>query len=198
MPTILSSRTGNSGAEEKFIQLFCDVFGPEQGQYVYVQYPFIDIYGRHRTIDFALKSEEGHIAIEVDGMQWHNPRLVSDDKYHDDLLKQNSLVFDGWRLYRWTDRQIDRTPERIKDELITFLGTSPFFSYIDDNLPPQQGEVFSLHEHQEEALSNLAKMREEHKTIALLYHATGTGKTVTAVSDAKRIGKRTLFLAHTK
>jgi DNA or RNA helicases of superfamily II len=32
----------------------------------------------------------------------------------------------------------------------------------------------------------------------LLYHATGTGKTVTAVSDAKRLGRRTLFLAHTK
>lgn len=49
-----------------------------------------------------------------------------------------------------------------------------------------------------EALTNLERMRSEHKTIALLYHATGTGKTVTAVSDAKRIGKRTLFLAHTK
>ena len=41
-------------------------------------------------------------------------------------------------------------------------------------------------------------MRANHETIALLYHATGTGKTVTAVSDAKRLGGRTLFLAHTK
>ena len=49
--------------------------------------------------------------------------------------------------------------------------------------------------HQEEALSSLAKMRETD-SIALLYHATGTGKTVTAVSDAKSFGKRTLFLAH--
>jgi len=29
-------------------------------------------------------------------------------------------------------------------------------------------------------------------------HATGTGKTVTAVLDAKRLGGRTLFLAHTQ
>ena len=41
-------------------------------------------------------------------------------------------------------------------------------------------------------------MRDQGESIALLYHATGTGKTVTAVSDAKRLGKRTLFLAHTK
>ena len=40
-------------------------------------------------------------------------------------------------------------------------------------------------------------MRCNFETIALLYHATGTGKTVTAVMDAKRFGKRTLFLAHT-
>lgn len=32
----------------------------------------------------------------------------------------------------------------------------------------------------------------------MIYHATGTGKTVTAVSDAKKFGERTLFLAHTK
>lgn len=35
------------------------------------------------------------------------------------------------------------------------------------------------------------------ETIALLYHATGACKTVTAVMDAKQFGKRTLFLAHT-
>lgn len=38
--------------------------------------------------------------------------------------------------------------------------------------------------------------REEGNSIALLYHATGTGKTVTAVADAKAVGKKTLFLAH--
>lgn len=47
------------------------------------------------------------------------------------------------------------------------------------------------------ALKSLEEIRERHESIALLYHATGTGKTVTAVSDAKRFGKRTLFLAHT-
>lgn len=57
MPTKLSNNAGNSSAEEKFVQLFCDVFGAEKGQYVYLQYPFVDIYGKHRTIDFAIKTE---------------------------------------------------------------------------------------------------------------------------------------------
>lgn len=42
----------------------------------------------------------------------------------------------------------------------------------------------------------MEEMRNNHETIALICHATGTGKTVTAVTDAKRYGKRTLFLAH--
>ena len=40
-------------------------------------------------------------------------------------------------------------------------------------------------------------MRQNRETIALLYHATGTGKTVTAVMDAKRCSGRVLFVAHT-
>ena len=70
--------------------------------------------------------------------------------------------------------------------------------YIDDSMPQQEGKAFSLMEHQEEALESLREMRSRNETIALLYHATGTGKTVTAVSDAKSVGKRTLFVAHTK
>ena len=192
------ARAGNSGAEEKFIQLFCDVFGPEKGQYVYLQYPFVDIYGNHRSIDYAFCSTDGKIAIEIDGTTWHDPSKVSQDKYTDDLLKQNSMVHEGWKVYRWTDHQIEKTTERVKDELVTFLGPEPRLFLMDDDMPQQQGEAFALKDHQKEALESLAAMRATGKSIAMLYEATGTGKTVTAVSDAKTVGKRVLFLAHTK
>lgn len=55
MTTIVRTAAGNSGAEDRFIELFCDAFGAEKGQYVYLQYPIVDIYGGHRTIDFAVK-----------------------------------------------------------------------------------------------------------------------------------------------
>ncbi len=198
MPTELSTRAGDSGAEEKFINLFCDVFGAEKGQYVYLQYPFVDIYGRHRTIDFAIRTESGRIAFEIDGETWHNPAKVSQDKYIDDLLKQNSMVHNGWKVFRWTDSQLDKTPDRVKDELITFIGYAPALTYIDEDMPSQKGAVFELREHQEEALANLAKMREEGKTIALVQGATGSGKSAIGVLDSKAVGKRVLFLAHTK
>ena len=125
MAVTRAGRAGNSGAEEKFIQLFCDVFGPEKGQYVYLQYPFTDIYGKHRTIDYAFVCADGKVAVEVDGTTWHDPSKISEDKYTDDLLKQNSMVFEGWRVFRWTDRQLERSEDRVKDELITFFGVDP-------------------------------------------------------------------------
>ena len=157
------SKYGNSTAEDNFIEAFCDLYGPEKGQYVYMQYPCVDIYGRHRTIDFAFRTDSGKVAIEIDGTTWHNPENVSEDKYEDDLLKQNSIVFDGWKIYRWTDRQLQKVPERVKDELITFLGTSPQLSYFEDDIIKQKGSCFVVREHQEEALNNLRELRKNAK-----------------------------------
>lgn len=161
-----------------------------------VQYPCVDIYGRHRYIDFALESSESKIAIEIDGETYHNPSKVSENKYADDLLKQNSLIYDNWKVYRWIYSQLEKQPEKVKDELITFLGTSPMFKAFEADLPVQMGQTIELRDYQQEAIDNLKKMREGGKTIALLYHATGVGKTITAATDAKAVGGRTLFLVN--
>ena len=186
----------NSRAEELFVQLFCEAFGSEKTENLQVQYPCVDIYGRHRYIDFALESPESKIAIEIDGETYHNPSKVSENKYADDLLKQNSLIYDNWKVYRWIYSQLEKQPEKVKDELITSLGTSPMFKAFEADLPVQMGQTIELRDYQQEATENLQKMREDGKTIALLYHATGVGKTITAATDAKAVGGRTLFLVN--
>ena len=178
----------NSRAEELFVQLFCEAFGPEKTENLQVQYPCVDIYGRHRYIDFALESPESKIAIEIDGETYHNPSKVSENKYADDLLKQNSLIYDNWKVYRWIYSQLEKQPEKVKDELITFLGSSPMFKAFEADLPVQMGQTIELRDYQQEAIDNLKKMREDGKTIALLYHATGVGKTITAATNATADG----------
>ena len=198
--TVKIKQKGSLGsvAEDLFVELFCDAFGPDKSQYLFLQYPFTDIYGNRRSIDFALESEDVKIAIEIDGETYHNPNKVSSNKYYDDLTKQNSLIYQNWKVYRWVYNQLKQYPEKVKDELRIFVGEIPAFKMLEDYLPKQKGKLIELREHQQAALSNLQTMRDQGESIALLYHATGTGKTVTAVSDAKRLGKRTLFLAHTK
>lgn len=193
---ITKATSVNSKAEELFVELFCEAFGPDKANNLYIQHPFVDIYGNHRYIDFALENQDMKIAIEIDGETYHNPKKVSDNKYFDDLLKQNSMVFNDWRVYRWAYNQLLKQPEKVKDELITFLGETPFFKELQEFLPTQEGQAFELREYQQEAINNLKKMRSKGETIALLYHATGVGKTVTAATDAKEVGGRTLFLVN--
>lgn len=143
MPTVKVDSV-NSKAEDLFVQLFCETFGPDKAENLYIQHPFIDIYGNHRYIDFALLSAQSKIAIEIDGETYHNPNKVSENKYYDDLLKQNSLIYDDWKVYRWVYNQLLKQPDRIKDELVTFLGETPFLKAIEDYLPVQKGQSFEL------------------------------------------------------
>ena len=192
-----------SAAEDLFIELFSETFGAEKAGYLYSQYHFFDIYQNSRYADFVLENGLRRVAIEIDDEASHNKQLVASGKFYDDLLKQNSMVYLGWDVYRWAVRQMQIQPESVKDELRIFLGSHPQFKEIEDYLPAQRGKALDgadleLREHQTAALNSLEEMRANSETIALLYHATGTGKTVTAVMDARRCGGRALFLAHTQ
>lgn len=192
-----------SAAEDLFIELFSETFGAEKAGYLYSQYHFFDIYQNSRYTDFVLENGLRRVAIEIDDEASHNKQLVASGKFYDDLLKQNSMVYLGWDVYRWAVRQMQIQPESVKDELRIFLGSHPQFKEIEDYLPAQRGKALDgakleLRKHQDAALKSLEEMRANSETIALLYHATGTGKTVTAVMDARRCGGRTLFLAHTQ
>ena len=192
-----------SVAEDLFIDLFSEAFGAEKAGYLYSQYHFYDIYQNSRYADFVLENGARRVAIEIDDEASHNKQLISSGKFYDDLLKQNSMVHLGWDVYRWAVRQMQNQPEAVKDELRIFLGNHPKFKEIEEYLPTQKGKALDganleLKEHQKAALKALEQMRDNSETIALLYHATGTGKTTTAVLDAKRCGGRVLFIAHTQ
>lgn len=202
MPKAEYHSVSGSSAEDLFIELFCETFGAEKANYLYSQYHFYDIYQDDRYADFFLVNGGRRIAIEIDDEASHNKNIISQNKFHDDLTKQNSMVHMGWDVFRWAVRQLQVQPDTVKDELRVFIGGNDAFHEVDDYLPSQRGKAIdcsnlTLKEHQKEALNALEEMRSNNETIALLYHATGTGKTVTAVSDAMRVGKRTLFLAHT-
>jgi superfamily II DNA or RNA helicase len=195
----MSERDESSTApEDKFVELFAQIFGTEKVQLLAHEFPVEDIYGGSRFVDYAIRTPEEKVGFEIDGLTWHAPEAISVEKYEDDLFRQNSLIHFGWRLFRWTDRQIMQQPEEVKEQLALFLERIPGLLSFEDFLPKQRGEVLELRAHQEEALASLDRMRSEGKTIALLPHAQGAGKTVTAIFDARRVGGRTLFLVHTR
>jgi superfamily II DNA or RNA helicase len=189
--------------EHEFVELFCETFGPEKAEVLCPQFHFLDIYQNNRCADFVIDNGHKRVAFEIDDETTHHSTLVSAGKFQDDLLRQNSMIYLGWAVYRWAVKQLREQRETVQDELRLFLGNHPQFKLIEDYLPAQRGKILDvteleLKQHQQEALDALQKMRDEHISIALLHHATGTGKTITAVSDAKKVNKRTLFIAHTQ
>lgn len=139
-----------SAPEDIFVELFCQTFGLESAQYLTPQYPFTDVYGGGRFIDYALQTEQENIAFEIDSEVYHAPFTVTPEKWEDDLLRQNSLIHQRWRVFRWTDRQLAERPERVQEELALFLHALRFTAR-DDYLPHQHATAFSLRTHQRDA-----------------------------------------------
>ena len=151
-----------SVAEDLFIDLFADTFGAEKAGYLYSQYHFYDIYQNSRYADFVLENGTRRIAIEIDDETSHNKSIIASNKFYDDLLKQNSMVYLGWDVYRWAVRQMQIQPEAVKDELRVFLGSQPQFREIEDYLPAQRGKALNgenleLKEHQKEGTKSVGR-----------------------------------------
>ncbi len=187
--------------EDVFVDLFREVFGLDKAQLLVHEFPYRDFLGNHRFVDYALKTADSQIAFEIDGPDHYNAALHPSigaffAKFEDDLLRQNSLISDRWRVFRWTDRQLLQNPEFVKEQLSLFLGAIPGLLEFDEFLPKQHAASIDLRAHQQDARAWLDSVRAAGKTIALLDHATGTGKTVVAIDDARAFNGRTLYLAH--
>ncbi len=169
MEAIAGRQVLSSEAENRFVELFTQVFGVENAGLLAMEFPVKDIYGGNRFIDYAIRTPDERIAFEIDGLVWHVPDAENIASYEDDLLRQNSLIHHGWRVFRWTDRQIISESERVKEELALFLERVPGLIDFDDFLPKQRGQVLELRPHQEEALDALAQLRLGGNTIGRNY-----------------------------
>ena len=126
MTTPSSDRSATSSTpEDLFAELFAQVFGIENTRLLAPEFPVEDIYGGSRYVDFALRTIDERVAFEIDGLTWHVPDAGRITDYEDSLLRQNSLIHQGWRVFRWTDRQIANEPEQVKEQLALFLERIP-------------------------------------------------------------------------
>lgn len=120
----------SSVPEDIFVDLFREVFGLEKAQMLVHEFPYRDFLGNPRFIDYALKTADSQVAFEIDGPDHYNSGLHQGlgaflAKFEDDLLRQNSLISDRWRVFRWTDRQLAQSPEFVKEQLALFLAGIP-------------------------------------------------------------------------
>jgi very-short-patch-repair endonuclease len=142
----------SSRPEDRFVDRFAEVFGVESACLLAHEFPVLHILGNGRLIDYALGTVDERVAFEIDGLTWHVPDAERTTGYEDQILRQNSLVHQGWRVLRWTDRQIADEPESVKEQLALFLERIPGLLALDDFLPRQHGEVIEMKPHHSRGL----------------------------------------------
>ena len=165
--------------ESYFEQAFIDVYGRESLDKVKREFPIIDINGGTRWIDYVIRHKDYLIAIEKNGETYHHPIITGKKQYNSQLLKQNSIVAYGYKVFRWSLESM-RSYDNFREELKIYLGDS------NDFLLSQKlclSREFKLFEHQIDTLSSIETERLNGKKCFLVVLPTGTGKTEIMISD---------------
>lgn len=172
--------------EFNFALSFEKVFGGKYIHALQAEAPYVDRQGHRRYIDYVLHRNTTPIAIELNGEQYHHPlsAIVSEKKYRSQLFKQNSLVNDGYRVFRWSNRGM-QDDFKFEDQIKEYFGDKQCFQ----SAPLYRAERtidFSLYEHQESAVKSLQEKRANGDQTFLIVLPTGTGKTEVFIEDFRQ------------
>jgi hypothetical protein len=170
--------------EATFEDCFLEAFGDRARMGLHREFAYIDAEGSTRYIDYALFAASGKFAIELNGESFHHPVVIGPGRYRSQLFKQNSLVADGFKVYRWSLNGM-RDRERFILEITRFMGHAQPF--IDKPVFKLTRRVETLYKHQHQALDMLSAARRKGRHTFLLVLPTGTGKTEIFIEDIVRL-----------
>jgi superfamily II DNA or RNA helicase/SOS-response transcriptional repressor LexA len=173
--------------EAIFEDCFIEAFGDAARHTIHREFPYYDCEGKRRFIDYAIFGLQKY-AIELNGEAFHHPYVIKQAKYRSQLFKQNSLVRDGFKVFRWsTNGMLDR--EKFIQELKLFFGDPKKFKPSSWLKFKRTGEVqtIQLHTHQLEGLMHLEKQRRAGQNRFLIVLPTGIGKTEIFIKDIARL-----------
>lgn len=185
--------------EAYFEQAFIDTYGREALDRIEREFPIIDIYDQTRWVDYILRRKDYNIAIEKNGESYHHPIITQRKGYQKQLIKQNSLVAYGYKVFRWSLEGM-KFAETFREELKEFFGDKEDF-LLSQKLSLSR-KITLLH-HQKTALDEINKLRCSGEKNFLVVLPTGTGKTEIMISDIlsryhNNMGLKTLILVPTR
>ena len=165
--------------EAYFEQVFSDVYGRDKLNMIYREYPILDINGSTRWIDYVIFSNNGMVAIEKNGVRYHHPLIIGVKRYKDQLVKQNSIIAQGAKLYRWSLENM-QFKDVFCEEIKAYLPQKEDIVETHHILAKRK---FKLFNHQKDVLKNIQNDRLNGNNTFLVVLPTGTGKTHIIVSD---------------
>lgn len=165
--------------EALFEQAFIETYGRESLSCVSREYPVLDINGSTRYVDYYIETNDHSIAIEKNGEVYHHPIITGRERYKSQLVKQNSLVAYGMKVFRWSIKAM-KFSENFSDELRKYIGDPKSFK---KSQKISISRAFQLFDHQSDVLASIGQARKVGQNSFLVVLPTGTGKTEIMISD---------------
>ena len=170
-----------SPLEMLFEDSFTAVYGADSIKYLNREYGISDFEGNNYFLDYCIRTASGDIAVEENGITYHHPQIIGEDRYRKQLYKQNLCAEWDIRLYRFSTEDC-RFKEKMEDDIRTFIGNS-----CDDfeagGLVAAREVV--LYEHQENCLEEIVNSRKQGKKAFLVVLPTASGKSRIVEEDIK-------------
>lgn len=178
-------QTDVSPLELHFEQSFSNAYGINALKYLSREYGICDESGKNYFLDFLVRTRNGKFAVEENGVNYHHPQIIGEEKYKNQLRKQNTCALWGIKLFRFSTEDC-AFENRIEDDIKQYFGkdTSEF---VDDGLKIDR--KVELYEHQTVSLQEIQKRREAGIKAFLIVLPTAAGKSKIVEEDLREFAK---------
>lgn len=170
-----------SPLEFAFEKNFENVYGMSASKYLWKEYPIVDEEGNTYFLDYLVRTINGDIAVEENGINYHHPQIIGKERYRRQLLKQNVCAKWNIKLYRFSTEDCG-FQNRIEDDIVAFFGSDA--GRFKENGILAERKV-QLYEHQENILESISQSRAEGMHTFLVVLPTASGKSKIIEEDLK-------------
>jgi hypothetical protein len=167
--------------ELRFEQNFSNVYGMTALKYLSREYGICDEQGHNFFLDYLVNTSNGKVAVEENGVHYHHPQIIGEEKYKKQLTKQNTCVLWGIKLFRFSTEDC-AFDSRIEDDIRQYFG-SDTEGFIADGLKIDRR--VELYEHQSLSLEEIQNRRNNGIKAFLVVLPTAAGKSRIVEEDMK-------------
>ena len=174
-----------SPLELHFEQSFSNAYGINALKFLSREYGICDENGKNYFLDYLVRTRNGKYAVEENGVTYHHPQIIGEEKYKNQLRKQNTCALWGIKLFRFSTEDC-AFENRIEDDIKQYFGkdTSEF---VDEGLKIDR--KVELYEHQTVSLQEIQKRREAGIKAFLIVLPTAAGKSKIVEEDLREFAK---------
>ena len=180
-----SEQSDVSPLELHFEKSFSNAYGMNALKYITREYGICDENGKNYFLDYFVRTKDEKYAVEENGVTYHHPQIIGEEKYKNQLRKQNTCASWGIKLFRFSTEDC-AFENRIEDDIKQYFGNDPS-NFIDNGLTIDRS--VELYEHQSISLQEIKKRRDAGIKAFLIVLPSAAGKSKIVEEDLREFAK---------